>query len=83
MHRTQIYLDHETNAALDRLAKRMRISKGEIIRTATREYLSEKADGIRHPLWELVGMARSGYSDTSERHDEILSELALKSHLPA
>lgn len=82
MHRTQIYLDNETNDALDRLARRVRSSKAEIVRTATREYLSRKAAGIRHPLWELVGMGHSGHSDTSVRHDEILNDLAIETHEP-
>jgi len=82
MHRTQVYLDQDTNEALDRLASRRRMSKAELIRLAAREYLSRQRAGSRHPLWELIGIGNSGYADTSARHDEVLNEIALERHEP-
>ena len=75
MIRTQISLQPEQMEQARREACRRGITLAALVRQALEEYLDE--DGRRR--WQQQALAavsgfRSGYADTSSRHDESLAE---------
>lgn len=82
MRRTQIYLEPDLSAALDRLARKDRTTRAALIRQAARRLVDEQ-DGHAEedPIWSIVGIGESrpgAPTDVSERHDQYLVELLLK-----
>src|SRR5579862_188033 len=67
MHRTQVYLEDELVAALQRLARREGSSMGELIRRGARQLVQESEQhepwAANDPIWELVGLAKGGPPD--------------------
>jgi hypothetical protein len=67
MHRTQVYLEQDLVAALQRLARQQGSSMGELIRRGARQ-LVEAAEqhqpwAASDPVWDLVGMVKGGPPD--------------------
>lgn len=67
MRRTQVYLDEELVAGLQRLARTEGTSMGELIRRGARRLLQETVAtepwGAADPLWDLVGFVSGGAPD--------------------
>ena len=82
LQRTQVYLDPDVSEALDRLARRRRTTRSDLIRLATRQYIEEQ--GLARPgsILELAGLGHSGLHDVSERHDKYLVEDKLNKMRP-
>ena len=76
---TQIYLERDLIAALDRLARKRGTSRANVIRLATRQFVAQ--DDMAAPGWilELAGTGHGGPGDVSERHDDHLIEAELSS----
>ncbi len=75
MKRTTILADEDLLLRLRLIAKRRRVGTSAVIREALAEYVAraEPDEGVR---WSFIGMAHSGYTDTAERAEEILDEIA-------
>jgi metal-responsive CopG/Arc/MetJ family transcriptional regulator len=71
MRRTTISLPDDLAVAVEREARRRRVSVSEIARRALAEHVG-LADGQPRRLG-FIGIARSGYHDTAERMEEILA----------
>jgi predicted transcriptional regulator len=65
-----VELDEETAAVVQELAASEKRSAGEVIRDAVAAYPGRRT----RPLPKGVGKYRSGYRDTAEKVDEILSD---------
>ncbi|HEU0167349.1 MAG TPA: ribbon-helix-helix protein, CopG family [Chloroflexota bacterium] len=88
MHRTQVYLEDELVAGLQRLARQEGTSMGELIRRGAREVL-EQAGG-REPwapsdaIWELFGAIKPApdgpLEDTSSHADHYLYDALSSEH---
>jgi metal-responsive CopG/Arc/MetJ family transcriptional regulator len=78
MHRTQIYLEPDLSAALDRLARQRGTSRASLIREATRKLLAREAITEENSILGLIGMGQDTAGDVSERHDHYLAEHTLK-----
>lgn len=76
MQRTQIYLQPELNAALERLARKRGTSKAELIRVAARRLIEQEQDGD-DALLGLIGLGHGGPGTISEEHDRALAEHSL------
>ncbi|MDE3075619.1 MAG: CopG family transcriptional regulator [Chloroflexota bacterium] len=67
MHRTQVYLEEELVAGLQRLAHQEGTSMGELIRRAAWRLLGESGGqqpwDAADPVWELVGLVKGGPVD--------------------
>lgn len=75
MRRTQIYLDPDLAESLDRLARRRGTTRAEVIRSAARrEVTDDDAERDRDPIWQIVGIGKSGVTDASVNHDKYLYE---------
>jgi len=75
MIRIQLHLTERQDRLLRELARRAGSTRADLIRQGIDRLLGEQ-DGAADPLLELIGAAgRSGRSDSSERHDEIIYEL--------
>jgi hypothetical protein len=72
MQRTTISLPDGLAVALRREAQRRRTSVSDVTRQALEAHLGLTEDGRRH--LSFIGIGASGYTDTSERVDEILAE---------
>ena len=81
MKRITISLPDDLAAALERESRRERASVSEIVRKAIEARLRPLpiVDGKRQIPFAALG--RSGYTDTSERIDEILAEEWTKENL--
>lgn len=77
MQRTQIYLEPELAASLDRLARQRGTSRADLIRTAARA-LVEQESAEYGSILRLAGIGSDSAGDVSERHDEYLAEFELK-----
>lgn len=77
MHRTQIYLEPDLNAALDRLARRRGTSKADLIRRAARQLLDQEETGVADPVLGLIGLGNAGPGATSVEHDRVLAEQSI------
>lgn len=74
MQRTQIYLQPELSAALDRLARQRRTSRANLIRLAARRLVEQEQLGEADPILGVIGLGDSGPGRVSEEHDRILAE---------
>lgn len=72
MKRTTISLPDGLASALEREARRSGMSASQIVREALEARLGPA--GRASALRSIVGLGRSGYTDTSERMEEILRE---------
>lgn len=79
MHRTQIYLQPDLNADLDRLARERGTSKADLIRLAARRFVEQEQAGDEDPLLGLIGLGDAGPGQVSEEHDRLLAEQTFKS----
>jgi hypothetical protein len=79
MQRTQIYLDPELAASLDRLARQRGTSRAGLIRSAARA-LVEREEARFGSILDLAGIGSDpeGKTDVAERHDEYLAEAELQ-----
>jgi hypothetical protein len=73
MRRTQVYLEPELVASLDRLARERGTSRAALIRAAAQTLVKQQTSSYGSIL-ELVGMGRGDAADVSERHDDYLAE---------
>jgi Arc/MetJ-type ribon-helix-helix transcriptional regulator len=71
MKRTTISLPDDLAVAVEREARRRRVSVSEVARRALAEHLGLD-DGARRKL-PFVALGRSGHHDTAERIEEILA----------
>jgi hypothetical protein len=72
MKRTTIFIDESLERRLKQYARRQGKSVAQCVREAVAAYVAAPAG--KRPLPSWVGMWDSGYTDTSERVDEILRE---------
>ena len=78
LHRTQIYLPQDMSAALDRLARRRRTSRAELLRQAARDFLLRELPADDDSILGLIGLGDAGPGAVSEEHDRFLAELSAK-----
>ncbi len=71
MKRTTISLPDDLAAVLEREARRRQQSASQVTREALAEHLG--VNGTEQRRLGLVGIGRSGQSDTGERAEEILA----------
>jgi hypothetical protein len=66
----QIYLDARDSSLLERLARRLGLSKAETVREAVRRWVAD-VEAVRDPLLELIGSLDDPDlpADLSTRHD--------------
>ena len=74
MHRTQIYLEPELSAALDRLARDGGMSRAKLIRIAEQRLLEVEQGGQEDPIVGLIGLGNAGRGRVSEQHDRTLAD---------
>ncbi len=77
MIRTQISLTPEQHERLQRVAGERGVSMSSVIREAVDAQVpDEDAEWRkrRERAFALAGAFRSGYTDTAERHDDVLAE---------
>jgi len=70
MHKTTVYLDHDTVVALREMSRSQSRSQAELIREAIRRF----ARKVKRPAIQGIGAFRSGRSDISEKAEELLAE---------
>jgi len=73
MKRTTVFLDEPMIRRLKQKARAEGKSFAQCVREAVAAYVTQPMGG-ECPLPSWVGMFSSGYTDTSERVDEILAE---------
>ena len=73
MQRTQIYLEPDLSAALDRLARMRGTSRASVIRLAARDFV-DKEEARYGSILELAGIGHDPARDVAERHDDYLIE---------
>jgi metal-responsive CopG/Arc/MetJ family transcriptional regulator len=78
MHRTQIYLEPELAALLDRLARRRGMSRARLIREAARRLIAQEQDGQEDPIFGIIGLGHDEATDVAERHDVYLAEAEVR-----
>jgi metal-responsive CopG/Arc/MetJ family transcriptional regulator len=80
MQRTQIYLEPELAASLDRLARRRGTSRADLIRIAARDFVTREAPASdEDSIFGIIGLGQDDATDVAERHDEYLAEFEVKS----
>ncbi len=79
MRRTQIYLEPELSAALEREAHKRGISKAELIRVAARELLRRAERRGDDAIRGVIGLGTGSAGRTSEEHDRVLAAHAFDS----
>lgn len=79
MVRTQVYLPGDIYEELKRRADKEGITMATQIREALAEYIARsQAEPPWHvlrsddPIWQMIGMARSGHEDGSVNHDRYI-----------
>lgn len=80
--RTQIYLEPELGAALDRLAHARGTSRANLIRLAARRLLQQEQDDEEDPILGLLGLGDAGAGRLSEEHGRVLAEHSLRARSP-
>lgn len=74
--RKQVYITEEQEQLLKRAARRERRTEAEILRSALDEVLRPKKirrnRTQRDPLWEIVGLGRTGEGDVARNVDHYL-----------
>jgi metal-responsive CopG/Arc/MetJ family transcriptional regulator len=78
MQRTQIYLQLELSAALDRLARERRTSRAALIRLAARRFVEQEEAEEEDSIMGVMGLGHGGPGNISEEHDRYLAELTLR-----
>ena len=79
MKRITISLPEEMAARVEREARRDRTSVSEVVRQSLiARFAPSSETGTRHI--PFAGIADSGYTDTAERHDELLAEIYERRH---
>ena len=78
LHRTQMYLPQDMSAALDRLARRRRTSRADLLRQAARDFLQRELPADEDPILGVIGLGNAGPRAVSEEHDRFLAELSAK-----
>ncbi len=79
MKRITVSLPDELAARVEREARRGQTTVSSIVRRSLSEKFGSNAeDGKRHIPFASLG--RSGYTDTAERHDEVLAEIYERRH---
>ena len=82
MRRTTIFLDEGAERDLKALAARREEPMANLVREAIAQYLVRSADEVRE--LSFVGAGRSGRSDISEIHEELLwDDLAPHGSVPS
>ena len=72
LKRVQLMLDAELDTAVEREARRIGISRSELVRRVLRESLLPDLPPLEEdPIWGFVGMAE-GAPDDSQRIDEVV-----------
>jgi metal-responsive CopG/Arc/MetJ family transcriptional regulator len=76
MQRTQIYLEPELAASLDRIARQRGTSRADLIRTAARQLVSQENETQFGSILSLAGIGcdKDGATDVAERHDKYLAD---------
>jgi metal-responsive CopG/Arc/MetJ family transcriptional regulator len=85
MQRTQIYLDVDLAAALDRLAAEHGTTRAAVIREAARQYLAEQPapeELSDDPILGIIALGSSEPGRVSEEHDQYLIENFHRIHHP-
>jgi hypothetical protein len=82
MQRTQVYLEPEVGAALDRLARVRGTSRASLIRLAARRLLAEEQTPQEDPILGLIGLGDAGPGQVSVEHDRYLGERSLRGREP-
>jgi metal-responsive CopG/Arc/MetJ family transcriptional regulator len=73
MQRTQIYLEPEISAALDRLARQRGTTRAALLRLAARRLLGAEETPECDPILGIIGLGNNDEAtDVSERHDDYL-----------
>lgn len=72
MHRTQVYLDEELVARLQRLARHEGTSMAELVRRAAWRLVQDTDDvelwGTDDSIWRLLGAEQGGPSESTSSH---------------
>ena len=79
MKRITISLPDDLAARVEREARRNRTSVSAVVRQSLADQLAPPAESGKRRI-PFAGLFASGYSDTSERVDEILAEIYEKRH---
>jgi hypothetical protein len=79
MQRTQIYLEPEMSAALDRLARKRHTTRANLLRLAARRFLQQEGLDGEDPIFGIIGIGRSGIRHGSVEHDRLMAEDEIKS----
>jgi predicted transcriptional regulator len=79
LHRTQIYLPPDLSAALDKLARRRRTSRAELLRQAAGDLLRRELTADEDPILGVIGLGNAGPGAVSEEHDKFLAEQSARS----
>jgi predicted transcriptional regulator len=75
MKRTTLFLDEETDSDLKAIARRQGRPVAGLVREAIETYVSQQKRPGKVRLGFLA-QGRSGYTDTAERHEELLWSLS-------
>ncbi|MEZ4767518.1 MAG: CopG family transcriptional regulator [Caldilineales bacterium] len=70
----QVYLRQDQMDSLRSLAEQQRVSLAELVRQGVDQLLTG-APIENDPLWDVVGLGRSGTGDLAADHDRYLAEL--------
>ncbi len=77
MTRVQVLLTEDQDRQLELLARRLRTSKGALVREGVETVLQRRRTGIQDSLLALIGQAgRMGRKDLSRTHDAFLAKAA-------
>jgi hypothetical protein len=78
MQRTQIYLEPEQAASLDRLARSRGTTRAHLLRLAAARFLAEEVPDGDDPILGIVGLGSSGTHQTAAEHDRVLADQSLE-----
>jgi metal-responsive CopG/Arc/MetJ family transcriptional regulator len=78
MQRTQLYLEPELAASLDRIAQERGTSRAALLREAAWRLVAGDETPETDSILGIIGIGRSGSSDGSLRHDEYLAQFKLE-----
>jgi hypothetical protein len=71
LKRTQVYFEPEQHRLLKREAEAEGVSLAELLRRLATEYL--RNDPTREDFARIVGLGKSGYATTAEKHDRAIA----------
>ena len=75
----QVYLRPERNEALRSLAAQRNVAITELVRQGVDRLLAE-VPVEEDPLWDIIGLVKSGPSDLAEKHDDYLVNWISEEH---